>query len=255
MIRAAILRAPAPNLAEGERTHIGRAPIDLRQAEVQHADYARALQAAGLAVELLPALAGRPDACFVEDTALILPEANILLRPGAASRADEPLHIAPHLPADRPLIALERGRIDGGDVLQLGRRILVGLTRRTDADGAHALAARVRPHGYSVETVRLAGALHLKTAMTAVTDDLAVANRTWLAGIPAGVSVVDADPAEPFGANVMAVNGRIFAQWNAPVTAARIASHGFPVTLLDIAEFQKAEAGLTCLSLLVPVAA
>ena len=248
----AILRAPAPSLAEGERTHLGRAPIDFPLALTQHAAYAAALHDCSVAVTVLPALPHHPDACFVEDTAIILPELSVLTRPGAPSRADEPAAIAPHLPADRPTARLPDGRLDGGDVLVAGKLVLVGLSSRTDVDGATALADQLAPHGYRVETIPMPAALHLKTAMTALGSDTLVVNRGWVPEPPLGMRVIDAQPSEPFGANLLWVNGHAFAQAAAPRTAELVARAGFDVSPLDISEFAKAEAGLTCLSLLVP---
>lgn len=251
-IVAAILRAPSPELGSGERTHLGRAPIDGELAGLQHAAYAAALRAAGIAVTVLPPLPGRGDACFVEDAAVLLPEISVLTRPGAASRSDEPAHLAPHLPQDRPLIPLPRGRLDGGDVLWAGRTLYVGLSSRTDGEGAHALAGIVEPHDYRVKTIPLTKALHLKTAMTLVDPATLLVNRLWVPNLPAGFGICEVHPAEPFGANVLFANGRRFVQRSAPATAARLEAHGLSAELLDISEFAKAEAGLTCLSLLIP---
>lgn len=249
---AAILRAPSPELGAGERTHLDRAPIDMRLAERQHEAYASSLRAAGLSVTVLPALPGRGDACFVEDTALILPELSILTRPGAASRADEPDQIAPHLPPDRPVVPLPRGRLDGGDVLWIGRTLFVGVSSRTDGEGARALAEVTAPFGYRVNTIPIAHALHLKTAMTHAGGETVLINRLWVPSPPLGMRTLEVDPAEPFGANLLLANDHRFVQWSAPVTAARLAAQGLHADFLDISEFAKAEAGLTCLSLLVP---
>lgn len=255
MIRRALVRAPGATLAAGERTHLARVPIGTARAAAQHAAYVAALEALGVAVTVLPALDTFPDATFVEDALLVFPELSVLTRPGAASRAAEPALIAPHAPADRPCIPLAAGRLDGGDVLGAGRRVFVGLSTRTDAAGAAALAALLEPRGYTVTTVSLADALHLKTAVTALGDDTLVVSRGWLPAPPPGFAVIDADPAEPFGANLLWVNGTALAQAAAPRTAARVAAAGFVVVLVEQDEFAKAEAGLTCLSVLIPDAA
>ena len=251
----ALVRRPHSSLAEGERTYLDRAPIDFARAAMQHAAYVAALETAGVDVLVLPALDGFPDACFVEDVLIALPEAFIVTRPGAASRRDETAHILPHLPADRPVAQLAGGRLDGGDVIVAGRRIFVGASSRTDAEGVAALAAITGLLGYCIEVLALGGALHLRTVMTLLGDDTLVVSRGWASELPHGFQIIDAHAEEPFGANFLWLGDRALAQVDAPHTAAQVAVAGFQLVPVDISEFAKAEAGLTCLSVLVPSAA
>ncbi len=255
MIVRALVRTPSASLADGERTHLDRVPIDFARALEQHRAYRAALVSFGVELMLLPELGGHPDAVFVEDALLAFPESFVLTRPGAASRAAEPQAIAPHVGDDRPLVRLAQGRLDGGDVLRAGRRVFVGLSSRTDRDGAEALREALDPHGYSVEALAMADALHLKTAVTALGDDTLVVSRVWLPEPPAGYRIIDADPAEPAGANLLWANGRALAQADAPRTIDAVRAAGFDVTALEVSEFAKAEAGLTCMSVLIPAAA
>lgn len=151
-MRRAFTRAVSPRLADCALTHLQRVPIDHARAARQHADYERALAMAGFAVVRLPELADAPDAVFVEDSAVIIDGHALITRPGAPSRAAEAdwtaAALAPYLKIDR----LESGRLDGGDVLRIGRTLYVGLSSRSDPAGAAALAELVRPLG--VEVVR-----------------------------------------------------------------------------------------------------
>ncbi len=251
-ITAALVRLPSPDLADGERTHYDRLLIDFARALDQHTAYRVALEAMGIAVTVLPALTGFPDAVFVEDALLAFPDLFVLTRPGAASRASEPDAIAPYVPADRPLVRMEAGRLDGGDVLFAGRRVLVGLSSRTDAAGVAELQRLLQPHGYAVETVTMPRALHLKSAMTALGDDTLVVARGWVPDPPPGFHIIDADPDEPSGANMLWANGRALGQAGSPRTIARVAAAVFDVTPVDNGEFAKAESGLTCMSVLIP---
>ena len=251
----AITRWPSPAMAEAELTHMARVPIDLALAGAQHAAYCAALAAAGCVVAELPVLAGHPDCAFVEDVAVILPEAVILCRPGAESRRGEAAAIVAALPTDRPLHRVEApGTIDGGDVLVVGRDIFIGLSSRTNAEAIAAVTAATAGFGYKVIAVPVPGALHLKTAVTALADDLLVINPAWVDGAVFGRRLLTVDPAEPFGANVLHAGTGMFHAAASPLTRARIIAAGFAVTPIDISEFAKAEAGLTCLSLIVPPA-
>ena len=244
-------------MAAVELTHMERLPIDMALAERQHADYRAALAAAGAEVTVLPALAAHPDCSFVEDIAVILPECSIVCRPGSQSRRGEVASIAAVLPDDRPVeVVAAPGTIDGGDVLVVGREIFVGLSSRTNAAAVAMMAAIVGRFGYRVVGIPLAKALHLKTAVTALAQDLLLINTGWvdarLFGKHRHVAVAEA---EPFAANSLRVGGTLFHGAGQAATTARIVAAGIPVTCLEFSEFAKAEAGLTCLSLIVPPAA
>lgn len=245
----ALTRLPSPALPACELTHIAREPIDLARADAQHAAYRAALETAGAMVTVLPALERYPDSCFVEDTAVILPEIVIRTRPGAASRQGEVALIAPHLPADRPHITIAApATLDGGDVLVVGRDIFIGLTARSNAAAVAQVAAAAASFGYRTTGVRLAGALHLKTAASALADDLMLVNTAWLDPSIFGRRHLASAPGEPFAANSLTVGATVFHAAGS-ATAALVGAAGFSVVELDIAEFAKAEAGLTCLSL------
>jgi dimethylargininase len=253
----AIIRRPSPAMDQGERTHLDRVPIDHDVALSQHIAYGAALEAAGLDVTVLPALDGYPDCSFVEDTALVLPEIAIALRPGAASRIGEVPSVAAHFPDDRPVASIAAlAQIDGGDILVVGKRIFVGLSARTTKEGIAALAAFVEPHGYTVGGVRLGDALHLKTAVTALSDDLLLCNPAWVEpALFPGFTAIAIAPDEPFAANILRLPDRIVSQTAHPRTTAIVAAAGFAVETVDMSELAKAEAGLTCSSLIIAPAA
>lgn len=249
----ALTRLPGP-LARAELTHIDRVPVDMARAEAQHAAYRVALAAAGADITVLPALDAFPDCCFVEDTAVILPELVIRTRPGAESRQGEVAAIAPHLPGDRPQITIAApGTIDGGDVLVVGKDIFIGLTRRSNAAAVAQVADATQRFGYRVSGVPLASALHLKTAVSVLADDLLLINTDWLDPAIFGRRHIASAPGEPFAANSLTIGDTVFHASGA-ATLARIAAAGFKAQFLDISEFAKAEAGLTCLSLVFQTA-
>ncbi len=254
MIISAITRRPSPHMSDCELTHLSRTPIDAAEAERQHTAYRAALAACGIAVAALPPLDGHPDCAFVEDTAICLPELFVICRPGAASRLGEVASVAAVLPADRPQHIIEApATIEGGDVLVAGKTIFVGRSTRTNAAGIAALAQATGSFGYRVVAVEVPGALHLKTAATALAPDLLLTNPAWVDVAAFGdLRHIAVSQAERFASNILSVNGQVFMHAGMPQTAAAITAAGFAVTALDVSEFAKAEAGLTCLSLLVP---
>jgi dimethylargininase len=252
----AITRRPGEDLTRVELTHLPRVAIDPARAEAQHAAY-RAMVAArcGEVIDL-PPLPGFPDAVFVEDGLIALPEAFVVCRPGAASRAGEIGSLAAAAPRDRPVLCLEApAMLDGGDVLVIGRRLFVGLSLRTNVAAVEALAGLLAPLGYAVEGVAITGALHLKTAVTAPDEETVLVNPAWVDPAAFGARrVIQVPDHEPFAANCLPLGEEVFVQSAHPATAERLGDAGFAARLIDVSELAKAEAGLTCMSVIIPPA-
>lgn len=245
----AYTRAVSPRLAECQLTHLERTPIDAANAAAQHAAYEHALSGAGFEIVRLPELADDPDAVFVEDTALLLDGHAIITRPGAASRMGEIESTAAGLAGDFELHRIERGHVDGGDVLRIGRRIYVGRSTRTDAQGIEALAGLAEPLGFEVVQAGLRDCLHLKTGATFAGQDILLYDPRAID--PAqftGVEPLAVD--EPAAANCVRAGDRLILPAGNPRTAERVRGRGFVVVEVDVSELQKAEAGVTCMSLI-----
>jgi dimethylargininase len=252
-----IVRRPAASLATAcELTFMERARIEVDVLQRQHAAYREALAQAGAEVIALDAIESLPDSVFVEDAAVVLDEIAILTRPGTPSREPEPDAIADALAMHRRDLAriVAPGTLEGGDVLRVGRTLYVGLTTRTNRAGIEQLAALVQPHGYTVVAVDTPGSLHLKTACTALDDETLLANPAWVDLAPfAGFRILAVDADEPFASNVLPVGDVRIVNAAFPRTRDRVEAHcasvGRRTIAVDIGEFGKAEAGLTCMSL------
>src|SRR5216684_1467576 len=252
----AITRAVSPAIVHCELSFIDRKPIDLATAQEQHHAYENLLHKLGARVISLPAEPDLPDSMFVEDPAIVLDELAVILPLGTETRRREAPSLAQALGKFRKLeyVSLP-GTLEGGDVLRIGRKTFVGLTRRSNAEGIRQLAAILAPHNYEVIAVPVTGCLHLKSAVTDLGCNTLLANRAWFDTTPlAGHEWIDVDPAEPHAANALALGGTIILPASFPRTHARIEARGFHVTPLDISELQKAESGLTCSSLLFEAA-
>ena len=252
----AFTRALSPAFAACELTHLDRRPIDLDRAAAQHRDYEAALARAGFTVERLPDLPGHADGVFVEDTAIILGEHAVITRPGAPSRRPEVDSTAGALDGRFTVHRMSRGRLDGGDVLRIGRRIYVGQSRRTDCAGIVNLAGIAGHLGYEVIEVPHDRCLHLKTGAThAGRDDagrdVVLINPDWIdPSAFEDVFLLPSHPEEAFGANALRAGEKLVYPALYPRTAERLRTLGFAVDEVDIGEFEKAEAGLTCMSLI-----
>ena len=248
----ALVRRPSEALSRCALSFLERQPIDFPRAERQHDQYVAALREQGIEVTVLKAEPDLPDAVFVEDTALILDECAVIMRPGIGSRRPETQSIAAALCEARPLVTIsDPGTAEGGDILKIGRTIFVGRTPRTNDEGIRQLFAAVEPHGYEVVPVTPNGCLHLKSAVTYAGLETVVVNPEWIdVDLFRRWQCVPIAVEEPSGANVLLVDGIVHTAASAPKTRRKLDALGFETRSLDTGEFEKAEAALTCLSLL-----
>lgn len=247
------VRTISRSLADCELLHLPREKFDVQLAAEQHTNYVTALQDAGLTVTVLPEEPELPDACFVEDTAIILNEVAVLCRLGVSSRSGEPARMEHHLSRFRPLERIcAPGTIEGGDVLRIEKTLYVGSSTRTNVEGIQQLTRIGSRHGYKVVSVSVSGCLHLKTAVTSPRKDLLLVNPNWVeVGHFRGFEILTVPAAEPWGANTLPISDLVLVLKSCPRTVDLLFSKGLDVRQIDISELQKAEAGLTCLSLLL----
>ncbi len=253
MFRRAIVRPPADNFAEGLTT-VSLGLPDVGRALDQHLRYVEALEHCGLTLERLAADRRHPDSTFVEDTAILTPRGAILMRPGAPSREGEVADIERVLSKTFPALARVEppGTVDGGDVCDAGDHFFIGISRRTNADGARQLARHLAALGYpssEVDIRGIPGILHLKSGIAAVGERLV----TWrsLADHPAFASreKLVVDESESYAANCVEVNGALLVAAGFPRLESAARGLGLEVVVLAMSEFEKMDGGLSCLSL------
>ena len=247
----AMTHVPSPNLAQCELTHVDRHPIDMELAIRQHTSYREALHAAGCSVQVFDFNRNFADAAFVEDVAVVLDEIILMGCMGVESRAPEvggwrrilsEIRTVVELPAD--------AKLEGGDVLRIGRDMIIGISTRTNRTAIEAVTKMVSPFGYVVHAVPVFGCLHLKTACTALDDETLLLNPHWLdcASLPVKKQIFALDQ---WGANVVRLPNQLLTNSEHLATIDQLERLGYPVTAVDLSEFAKAEAGATCLSLLI----
>jgi len=251
----ALTRDVSPAIARCELTHLARVPIDPEKAAAQHAGYERALERLGCRTRRIPAGPDMADSVFIEDVAVVLDEIAIVTRPGSESRRAETAGIADALAPYRPVVVMEPpGTMHRGDVMVVGRAIFVGTSSRTNLAGIDAMRQLAAPLGYALHPVSVRGCLHLKSAVTAIDDQTLLVNRAWARPEDfRGFDVVDVDPAEPSGANIVRVGTRLLYSAAFPRTRERIERRGCDVTAIDVSELAKAEGAVTCCSLIFTV--
>lgn len=255
MSATAIVRPPGPRVAEGEVTHLERTAVDVERARAQHRTYVEVLRRHGLRIVEAPALDDHPDGLFVEDALVVLGRTAVLTRPGAPSRRGEVDSLVPVVAAlGLRAVRIEGpGTLDGGDVLVTGRHVFVGRSTRTDDDGRAQLGPVAGPLGLDVVGIDVTRCLHLKSAVTALPDGSLVAVAGWLdLDVFRGLGYTVHETDEPSGGDVLCLGRTVVLPADAPATAARLRALGFAVEPVDVGELQKIEAGVTCMSVIVP---
>ncbi|WP_170346007.1 dimethylarginine dimethylaminohydrolase family protein [Ruegeria atlantica] len=248
----AITRRPAPTIADGLRAEdIGNPDFDGMMAA--HGSYVAALKSTGAEVIELDPLDAFPDAQFVEDTALCLPQGAVLMRPGAPSRMGEVAEIAPALRACYDTVTQIKGpgHIEGGDILVTGREILVGRSDRTDAEGVEELAKITSEWGYKLrEVFTPEGVLHFKTDCSLMDAETILATRRLDAsGCFEGYRVLHVADGEEAAANAIRFNNLVLMAAGFPRTAEMLDREGYEVIEIDNTDCAKLDGGMSCLSL------
>jgi dimethylargininase len=249
MLRA-ITRAVSPSMNRCELTYLDRQEIDIARAGEQHAAYVRCLRELGLSVCELPADPALPDCVFVEDPAVVVDEVAVITRMGAESRLPEAEAMAEALGRFRPLCRMRApATLDGGDVFRVGRTLFAGVSQRTNREGIAQLAAAVAPYDYDVQPVEVRGCLHLKSGACWVGGETLLVNRDWI-DVSAFTGYYLLDVEEPWAADVLAIGNVVLMPDGFPKTRALLERRGFAVRTIDVSELQKAEAGVTCMSVI-----
>lgn len=248
----AIVRDVSPSINNCELSFHARQPIDVAKATAQHQAYQNLLAQLGLRIVSLAAEPELPDAVFVEDAAVVLDEIAIITNMGAPSRRPETRSIADALLHYRPLKFIrDPATLDGGDVLRIGRKIFVGLTQRTNREGYSQLHDILGAYDYEVQPIEVKGCLHLKSACSHVGDNTILVNRSWIDVAPfRGYELLDVPEDEPAGANALFINDVVILACF-PKTRMLLEERGFRTQAIDLSELQKAEAGVTCGSLIL----
>jgi dimethylargininase len=254
MFARAIVRDVPNTISAGITTaDLGRPDAEI--AHEQHRSYVATLEDCGLEVIVLDPDERYPDSVFVEDTAVVTGRCAIVTNPGAPERRGEVREV------EKALLDLygvvERitgpGTVDGGDVLQVGDHFYVGISMRTNREGAEQLSAILHGYGFGVTFVGLRRFLHLKTGVAYLgSDDLVVTGELVEKDEFRGFDRIVVPAEEEYGANCILVNDRVLVAEDYETVGQSIAERGYEVTGLEMSEFRKLDGGLSCLSLRLP---
>ena len=251
-MRHALIRGIPDSFAAALHGDRGRTP-DVDLARTQHDSYRSMLMGSGYHITDLPASEAHPDCVFIEDAGVVLGDVAVAANPGAESRRGEVAPVAEALEQTFPLHRIESpGTLDGGDVLVVNRTVYIGLSRRTNVEGADQLERIARAEGLGVVQVPVADVLHLKSGVLAVDEETLVITRgTVDESLFGGFRIIHEEPEErnQFSCLVVAP-GKVMTTSAAPRTSESVAKLGIDVHPLDVSEILAVDGGLTCMSIL-----
>ncbi len=251
MFKNAIVRKPGPTFIGGlSSASLGRPDYNL--AMEQHNQYVDALRNCGLEVKVLEADSQFPDSVFVEDVALCTSECTVVTNPGAPSRNGEKIKIRPVLESFYTHVeSIESpGTLDAGDVMMHGRHYYIGISQRTNTQGAEQLIGILESHGMTGSMVPLKDMLHLKSGLSYLEqNNLLISGEFVNHPAFAEFNKIEVDPDEAYAANSLWINSTVLVPAGYPLTRAKIEQAGYPTLSLDVSEFRKLDGGLSCLSL------
>lgn len=245
----AIVRRPGRNFAKGITTSNLKQP-DFNKALEQHAAYCEALIRCGVELTALDADEKYPDGCFVEDTAVVNSRVKVISKPGATTRRGEEEEIARVLAGFGPTESiLPPGTLEGGDVLRAENHYYIGLSARTNLEGANQLSAILSKHGFTSSVLRVEAGLHLKSDIAYLGNGNFISTPVFSQiAHPANTIILDTD--EYYSANCLRVNDYLLIPKGFPKSKMKIRELGYSIIDLEMSEFRKMDGGLTCLSLL-----
>ena len=251
MFSKAIVRRPAPTMVDGITTANLGVP-DFEIAKQQHDAYIEALKSCGLAVTVLDAAEKFPDSVFIEDAALLTNACAILTRPGADTRKGEVEIIRDSIRSFYDVVEEIKppGSVEAGDIMMVGSHFYIGLSDRTNTDGASQMIEILNRHGMTGSSVEMNEFLHLKTGLSYLeNNNLLVSGEFVNRQEFSGFNQIFIDTAEAYAANSVWVNGKVLIPAGSPHTNEKIKNAGYDTIELEISEFQKLDGGLSCMSL------
>jgi dimethylargininase len=251
MFSRAIVRCPGEDITDG-LTSANQGKPDYQRALLQHDNYIEALKSCGLEVTILHADKRYPDSTFVEDTALITPYCAIITIPGVASRKGETEEIATVLSeiyTDVEFIS-PPGTIEGGDIMMVGFHFYIGLSQRTNRDGADQMIKILRRYGMDGSIVNLEKVLHLKTGVSYLENNYLLAAGEFIDKKDfEKFSIIPVCDEESYAANSVWINDKVVIPAGYPKTKEAIENVGYETVEVDTSEFRKIDGGVSCLSL------
>ncbi len=250
MFSKAIVRTPGTSFSQGLSSSNLGTP-DYQLCLKQHQAYIKALKKCGLEVIELEAEEDFPDSTFVEDTAIVTEKCAIITHPGHKTRRGEVFSIEKELKKHRPIETIKNpGTLDGGDIMQVENHFYIGLSDRTNKEGANQLTSFLNKYGYTASTIDVKDILHLKSGVNYIGDGIIVLMESLkdLKEVASYEKIVITSE-ETYASNCVRINDCIVMAKGFPDTKRKLSATPYKIIELDMSEFEKMDGGLSCLSL------
>jgi dimethylargininase len=240
------------------RTHDGANIPELANRDLtikQHRELKAAMAHFGCEVIDVPELDSHPNSVFTRDVALCTSEGHVKLRMGLPKRRGEEAWMSRALESlGKPCVGeiREPGTVEGGDVILAGSVAFVGLSARTNREGARQIGAILGRLGFEVRTAPVERYMHIGGAMSVIGPERVLhCSGVFPDGFFRGFDAIDVPSTGPSTGNVICLDERELianAAENAPVID-ELERRGMTVHGLDLSEFRKGAGGPTCLIL------
>jgi dimethylargininase len=250
MFTHAIVRKPGDDFARGiTKSNLGTPHYELMIK--QHEDYIKTLRSLELELIVLNPLPDYPDAYFVEDTAVVTPDVAIITNPGNKDRQGEEDTIERALAAYRKTVRIKApGTVDGGDVLQVDSHFFIGISERTNREGAKQLGCIFEEYRYTWATIYVEAGLHLKSSVNYIgKNTLLITEKFAHYNKFKDYHSIIVDKTEEYAANTLLINNSLITPKGFPNTIKKLEAMGLNIIELDVSEARKMDGGLTCMSL------
>jgi len=252
MFENVIVRKPSKSLRNGITSNPELGKPDYEKALIQHNDYIEALKKCRVKVCVLEAIEQYPDSCFVEDVAVCTKKFAMIAKPGAPSRKGEEKEIIEVIKKFYNDIEYIKkpGTLEGGDVMMVGDHFYVGLSKRTNREGAKQLIKALKKYGMSGSIIEMSEMLHLKSGLAYLEDNVLLVAGEFIDNVEFekfNKIIIDED--EAYSANCIRVNDYVLVPAGYPKTKVKIEDAGLKAIVVDTSEYRKVSGGLSCLSL------
>ena len=247
----AIVKTPCENLVKG-LTSANLGLPDFGLALKQHEQYIDALKSCGIEITVLEADNNFPDSTFVEDTAVLTSECAIITNPGADSRKGETTEIESVMGRFYENIEFIKspGTLDGGDVMMADKHFYIGISERTNEEGAQQLIDILKKYGMSGSMVNLKDVLHLKSGVAYLENNNLLASGEFPEKeVFKHFNLLKVEDEEAYATNCVWINDYVLVAKGFPKTKQLVENAGYKTIVLDVSEFRKIDGGLSCLSL------
>ena len=245
----ALVRPPGASFSQAISSHPAKEKIDLSRAREQHRNYVNALKKAGAKILVASPEDYLPDSTFVEDTAFVFRDTAFLCFSKEEPRKNEVKSVEKILKVYRKTVRLDP-YLDGGDILDTPDTIFIGLSERTDARAIESLSQQIKKKVVSVPILK---GLHLKSAVSYLGNNILLLNPERVdSSAFNSFQWIEVEEKHSYAANCLAVEKLIFMPAGFPMIRKKICQEGFETIELDMSEFEKADGGVTCLSIIFP---